>query len=123
MNDGSHDDRLSRFTSTWNDPLAASYLLSALIDLSTTGELRSVVVSANGLVKCGSSCTAESASTIAMPTTAMTTTMAVNRRNRPIRRSSPRRRFVGHCGPARSGRSILTVLVLSGSIMDLRACR
>jgi hypothetical protein len=37
-------------TTTWKVPLAASYLLSALIDLSTTGELRSVVVSAKGFL-------------------------------------------------------------------------
>src|SRR6185437_1153866 len=46
-------------TTTWNDPLAASYRLSEVIDFSSTGWLRSVVVSANGLRSCGSRCTAD----------------------------------------------------------------
>ena len=51
--DGSQDDRCERLTMTWNDPLAASYLLSELIDFSSAGELRSTVVSANGFLKLG----------------------------------------------------------------------
>src|ERR1022692_1410764 len=68
MNDGSQDDRFDRSTTTWNDPLAASYLLSAVIDFNTTGWLLTTVVSANGLRSCGSSRAADSARTAAIRT-------------------------------------------------------
>ena len=42
---------MSRLTTTWKVPLAASYLLIALMDFRTTGELRSMVVVANGFLK------------------------------------------------------------------------
>src|ERR1022692_1644510 len=72
MNDGSQDDRIDRSTTTWNDPLAASYLLRDEIDFSTTGWLRSTVVSANGLRNCGSNRTADSTSTTATMTATAT---------------------------------------------------
>src|ERR1051326_5835850 len=47
-NDGSHEEFCTS-TTTWNSPLAASKRLSSLIDFSSTGLLRVVVVSPNGL--------------------------------------------------------------------------
>src|SRR6202012_1468480 len=59
MNEG-RKEWLFRSTTTSNDPLAASKRLSWLIDFSTTGWLRSVVVSPNGFRSVGSRCTADS---------------------------------------------------------------
>src|SRR6185437_1142045 len=67
-------------TTTWNDPLAASYRLSEVIDFSSTGWLRSVVVSANGLRSCGSRCTADAT----RAATATATTAAITQPRRLV---------------------------------------
>ena len=52
---------LVRSTTTWNEPLAAWNRLSAVIDFSSTGWLRTEVLSPNGLRSWGSRWTADSA--------------------------------------------------------------
>src|SRR5690242_3086871 len=49
-----------RSTMTWKVPSAATYRLKSRIDCSSTGWLRSVVLSANGFSKLGSMCSARS---------------------------------------------------------------
>ena len=73
-----------RSTTTWNDPLAAWYRLSAVIDFSSTGWLRTEVLSANGLRSEGSRWTADSA----MISTATATTAPAATASLPIK---PRR--------------------------------
>src|ERR1017187_7215592 len=68
-NEGSSEVRLVRYTTTSNEPLAASYRLSSVIDFKMTGWLRTDVVSANGFLSCGSRCTADNTTT--STTTAM----------------------------------------------------
>jgi hypothetical protein len=73
---------LDKSTTTWNVPLAASYRLSDVIDFSSGGWLRTVVVVWNGLRNCGKSRTADRASNkMATATNAAATTAT----GRPIR--------------------------------------
>ncbi len=76
-NPGSRFAFLVRSTTTWNDPLAAWYRLSAVIDLSRTGPLRTDVVSPNGLRSRGSRFTAASA-TISTAMATMTAAAAAS---------------------------------------------
>src|SRR5215475_1795682 len=78
-NDGRNAVFLDRSTTTWNVPLAASYLLSAVIDFSSGGLPRTVVVSANGLRNCGSSRTADSTSSNTTTVAIAATTMMARR--------------------------------------------
>ena len=71
-----------RSTTTWNDPLAASYRLSEVIDCSRAGSLRTVVDSANGFRSCGSRCTAENTRTAAMTAATATASTASQRSTR-----------------------------------------
>src|SRR5215475_800157 len=111
MNDGSQDTLRSRLTTTWKEPLAASYLLSVLIDLSTTGELRSMVVSANGFLSWGSRCTVERTRRTAINAAAMPTI------NPSARTSRPR---LGGRAASWSSLSRGSILMV-GSIPDLRS--
>src|SRR5690242_3256423 len=78
-----------RSTTTWNDPLAASYRLSEVIDWSRAGSLRTVVDSANGFRSCGSRCTAENTRTVAMTAVTATASTATQRSTRGPRRGPP----------------------------------
>src|SRR5215469_7824186 len=62
MNDGRNEVWRDRSTTTWKVPLAASNRLRDVIDFSSGGWLRTVVVVWNGLRSCGSKLTAESTS-------------------------------------------------------------
>ena len=109
--DGSQDVRRDRLTTTWNDPLAASYLLSELIDLSSTGELRSTVVSANGFLNWGRRCTVDSASTSAMTAARSDRHQLVTRLSRDFLLRQDRTIRLVHSGirSVSSARSVLTV--------------
>src|SRR5277367_3091729 len=88
MNDGRKPVCLDRSTTTWNAPLAASYRLSDVIDFSSGGWLRTVVVVRNGFRSWGSRWTAAAASSSAMTAMVAATTAATRPSSRPERQIS-----------------------------------